>query len=88
MILSLKSSKEIFLSYQNGHFYFNGELVGSVPLSKTQQILSHFRLSNRLLRLEPRQAVALTEKMCILFPFRGTFSLSSLSKFSPTLLIF
>ena len=62
MVLSFKSNKDISLEYRNGHFFSSGEMVGSIPLSKIRQLLSHIRLTNRLLRLEPRLAVALTEK--------------------------
>ena len=76
MVLSFKSNKDISLEYRNGHFFSSGEMVGSIPLSKIRQLLSHIRLTNRLLRLEPRLAVALTEKEYIVVFQRKIFLLN------------
>lgn len=57
-----KRGDETGLTYQHGNFYHNGIWIGKWPLSNFKQLLSRFRLLNRLLRLEPRLAIALTDE--------------------------
>ena len=65
MILYISKNSDLF-SYQNGVIYKNDEEVCTILLSWSKRLLSHFRLLNRLLRLEPRCATFMDDNTMIL----------------------